>query len=235
MYLQITTTKHATPLARQVLEDYQAHLRKNKDFVKGLINVERRQYLPGYGQMAFMIFLKSLIDPSYFRVEEKRIRGMAMHFARDLVENTPDPSPLPRETVHLFYNSIDEIFRYWEGEISIRMDHSLAYRHRNKRYYPYRDLTPQELSGVINMLYNRLASPPPVIRINEGLDKGSDWHKQLAILYENAPLEIDHVDDLEALFTSRRSLSRSPRRLADSTTAIRAKPGARTRWGATSM
>ncbi|RMF58788.1 MAG: hypothetical protein D6748_07840, partial [Calditrichaeota bacterium] len=197
MYLQITTTKHATPLARQVLEDYQAHLKKNKDFVKGLINVERRQYLPGYGQMAFMIFLKSLIDPSYFRVEEKRIRGMAMHFARDLVENTPDPSPLPIETVHLFYNSIDEIFRYWEGEISIRMDHSLAYRHRNKRYYPYRDLTPQELSGVINMLYNRLASPPPVIRINEGLDKGSDWHKQLAILYENAPLEIDHVDDLE--------------------------------------
>ena len=60
--------------------------------------------------MAFMILLKSLIDPSYFRVEEKRVRGLAMKFAKELVDGIPDPTPLATEPVHQFYNSVDSLF-----------------------------------------------------------------------------------------------------------------------------
>ena len=197
LYLQIQSEPTALELGKQALDEFKHHLETHKPEVASLLHTERRQYLPGYGQMAFMVFLKSLIDPSYFRVEEKRIRGMAMQFAKELVDGTPDPTPLPQELVHRFYNSIDSIFRYWDGELPIRIDHSMAYRHRNKRYYPYRDLTPQEFTGVINLLFNKLASPPPVIRI-AGIEKiAPDWYKNLPVLFENVPLAIDHIDELE--------------------------------------
>ena len=147
--------------------------------------------------MLFMIMLKSLIDPSYFRVEEKRIRGMAMQFAKELVENTPDPSPLSAEQIHKFYNGVDSLFLYHVKDMEIRFDHSMAYRHRNKIIYPYQSLTPQELTGVINILFNRLTDPPPVTRIVGAAEIKKDWHQNLSILYGKVKLGIDHIDDLE--------------------------------------
>ena len=110
LYLQITSNSSSIELAKWALETYTQHINSNKNNAKSIINTENRQYLAGYGQMAFMLFLKSLIDPSYFRVEEKRLRGMALKFAKDLVENIPDPTPLPQELIHEFYNSIDSLF-----------------------------------------------------------------------------------------------------------------------------
>ncbi len=37
-----------------------------------------------------MIMLKSLIDPSYFRVEQQLVRGMAFHFGSVIINNDPD-------------------------------------------------------------------------------------------------------------------------------------------------
>jgi hypothetical protein len=161
------------------------------------MSTKKRQYLPGYGQMAYMLHLKSLIDPSYFRVEEKRVRGMAMQFAKELVEKNRAPSPISQTDIHQFYNSVDSVFRHREGEIPIRMDHSFAYRHRNKNYYPYRELTPQELTGVINILFNKITSPPPAIRIEKTRELSKDWHKNLSLLFDNSELAVDHIDELE--------------------------------------
>ncbi len=196
LYLQVNAEPETMKLARWSLEQYQNHLNRNREFASGLLNSRRRQYLAGYGQMAFMMFLKSLIDPSYFRVEEKQIRGRAMRFARDLVESTPDPTPLPLDLVQKFYNSVDSIFLYRKGEIKIRMDHSIAYRHRNKHDYPYRGLTPHELSGVINLLYNEIVAPPPIIDSKSSQISG-DWGCDLATLYGGGKLAIDHVEELE--------------------------------------
>ena len=197
LYLQINPELNSLDLAQWAINEYSNHLKNNKDYANDIINTENRRYLAGYGQMAFMIFLKSLIDPSYFRVEEKRIRGMAMQFAKELVDKFPDPTPLPEESIHKFYNSVDSIFLYRKGQIQTRLDHSFAYRHRNKNYYPYRDFTPQELTGVINILFKRLTSPPPVIKIEKIKELTDDWHKNLSLLYNEADLAIDNVNDLE--------------------------------------
>jgi hypothetical protein len=152
--------------------------------------------------MAYMLFLKSLIDPSYFRVEEKRFRGMAMQFAKELVDSNPDPTPLSLEVIHRFYNSVDSMFLIRDGEIPIRMDHSFAYRHRNKDYYPYRDLTFQELTGVISILFNKTASPPAATKIEKNNEISNDWNKNLSLLYKNSELAIDHTDELERKLNS---------------------------------
>jgi len=197
LFLQVNSGREEIELAQWSLEGYNAHLNANKIFAKELINSENRQYLAGYGQMLFMIMLKSLIDPSYFRVEEKRIRGMAMQFAKELIENTPDPSPVSKEVCHKFYNGIDSLFLYHKDDMELRFDHSMAYRHRNKINYPYRGLTPQELTGVINTLFHRLTDSPPVTRIGGITEIKKDWYQNLAVLYDNVKLRIDHIDDLE--------------------------------------
>ncbi len=197
LYLQITSRIESYQLAKDTLKEYKKHITENKGFAQNILSTKNRQYLPGYGQMAYMLLLKSLIDPSYFRVEEKRLRGMAMQFARELVDRNPDPAPLSLKEIHQFYNSVDSVFSYREGEIPIRMDHSFAYRHRNKHYYSYRDLTPQELTGVINLLFTKIASPPPAIKVKKTEEISDVWNKNLSLLYENSELAIDHIDDLE--------------------------------------
>jgi hypothetical protein len=197
LYLQITSGTESYQLAKDALKEYKKHIKENKGFTQNILSTKNRQYLPGYGQMAYMLLLKSLIDPSYFRVEEKRFRGMAMQFAKELVDNNPDPTPLSQEAIHLFYNSVDSIFLYRDGEITIQMDHSFAYRHRNKNNYPYRDLTLQELTGVISILFNKIASPPAAIKIEKYQEISNVWNKNLSLLYKNSELAIDHTDELE--------------------------------------
>ncbi len=58
-----------------------------------------------------MLYLKSLIDPSYFRIEEMEVKGMAFSFAQKLIQTDPDSNYLPFEKVLKFYNSIDNIFK----------------------------------------------------------------------------------------------------------------------------
>jgi hypothetical protein len=111
--------------------------------------------------MGFMLMLKSLIDPSYFRVEEQRQRGMAFAFARRLVYENPDPSILSREKFHEFCNCVDSLFLVRERDLPIMFDHAFAYRHRNRRHLEYHDLTWHELTGVINLLFAQIAAPPP--------------------------------------------------------------------------
>ncbi|MCJ7695677.1 MAG: phosphodiester glycosidase family protein [Anaerolineaceae bacterium] len=202
LFLQVTSGPESYQLASGALNDYKKHIAENKRFAQSIISTKNRQYLPGYGQLAYMLFLKSLIDPSYFRVEEKRFRGMAMQFAKELVDSNPDPAPLALEVIHHFYNSVDAIFLIREGEIPIRMDHSFAYRHRNKNYYPYRDLTLQELTGVISILYNKIASPPLTTRIEKNEASSKDWSKNLSLLHKNSELAIDHTDELERKLNS---------------------------------
>jgi hypothetical protein len=202
LFLQVTSGPESYQLAKGALSDYKKHITENKRFALNILSTKNRQYLPGYGQMAYMLFLKSLIDPSYFRVEEKRFRGMAMQFAKELVDSNPDPTPLSLEVIHRFYNSVDSMFLIRDGEIPIRMDHSFAYRHRNKDYYPYRDLTFQELTGVISILFNKTASPPAATKIEKNNEISNDWNKNLSLLYKNSELAIDHTDELERKLNS---------------------------------
>jgi len=57
-----------------------------------------------------MLKLKSLIDPSYFRVEEQEVRGMAFIFARDLIQNNPDYAFIAQEKIKDFITQLITFF-----------------------------------------------------------------------------------------------------------------------------
>jgi hypothetical protein len=147
--------------------------------------------------MAFMLMLKSLIDPSFFRVEEQRLRGIAFSFARSLVDSGLARGSLEVEKLSEFYNCVESLFLYRRGEMPIQFDHAFAYRHRNRTIYPYRDLTPQELTGVIHLLFRDMFGPlAPVDVAQEPTHQLADWHRMVALLCGGTELAIDDRDKL---------------------------------------
>ncbi len=212
LFIQLCDNADNMKLSVQAFKQHDKITEKSNEMLKSILNTKNRQYIPGYGKMRFMIFLKSLIDPSYFRVEEQRFRGMAMEFANSLITNNPDTIPLSQEKIHKFYNAVDNLFLYQKGELNIRIDHSLDYRHRNRKYYPYRELTFQELTGIITLLFNKIVSPTPQIDFyKKEISHLIDFDHLILQLTNSAELAIDHRERLKtrlaenvpiALFTS---------------------------------
>ena len=161
LHRQLQVNDHDLATASEVLSRFERRVRRHRGELGTVMNTDNREYLPGHGRMGFMLMLKSLIDPSYFRVEEQRQRGMAFAFAQRLVYENPDPSILSRDKFHEFCNCVDNLFLVRERDLPIMFDHAFAYRHRNRRHLKYGDLTWHELTGVINLLFEQIAAPPP--------------------------------------------------------------------------
>lgn len=176
LHRQLQVNDRDMETASDALSRFERRVRRHRGELGTVMNTDSREYLPGHGRMGFMLMLKSLIDPSYFRVEEQRQRGMAFAFAQRLVSENPDPSILGREQFHEFCNCVDNLFLVRAGDLPIMFDHAFAYRHRNRWNYRYRDLTWHELTGVINLLFAQIAAPPPSFgATRDGASHFSNW------------------------------------------------------------
>ncbi len=131
-----------------------------------LVRSQRRRYLPGFTQTEFMIYLKSLIDPSFFRLEEMELKSRIMLFGVSLIQSFSHWTKIDDDDVITFFKHLDSIFEYHQGSDPLAIDHSLSYRHRHRRHYPYRKLTEQELCGIVGIIFRDIFKPldPPKIR-----------------------------------------------------------------------
>ena len=189
IYYQFSSNATAFNKAKKAVKDYQQVVNYSNADLESILNTKNREYLPGFGRLRFMILLKSLIDPSYFRVEEQFFRGKAYQYGRQLLlKNTNEKN---EKKVHQFFNAIESIFLYNEGEVNIKHDHSLPYRHRNKNNYPYQDFTIQELSGLINMLYHDIIKPEEKPEIDVNAHFFTDFDLALSQLTSSTYLGID--------------------------------------------
>lgn len=191
LYCQLQPEKTERQEAINALTDYRKLAFESNEDTKDLLKQDKRHYLPGYGRLSFMLMLKSLIDPSYFRIEQQKVRGGLFFFAWEILKNDPELQNIPAEKKIFFYNSVEQIFRYVDGTIDIRHDHSMSYRHRNKNKYPYQEFTFQELTGIINMLYLRNVQPAPKISVDLSPEFFTDWNLALLQLSTSNFLAID--------------------------------------------
>ncbi len=191
LYGQLGSNEKILRIVHESLDDYREMVSFTNEDLKELLDTRYRHYLPGYGRLSFMLMLKSLIDPSYFRVEQQLFRGMAFHFAGAIIENDPDAEFVPGKIIHQFYNAVETVFEIQEGETTIQHDHSMSYRHRNKSHYPYQDYTFQELTGLINLLYIRIVQPSPLNKVNLSPQFFTDWNLALLQLTGSPYLAID--------------------------------------------
>jgi hypothetical protein len=112
---QLQTNRGLHANAAAALERFRKATRRAVLRAHDLLDTRHREYLPGYGRMGFMLMLKSLIDPSYFRAEEQHMRGMAFAFAKQFVEGGAEPAPASRKAQRDFYNAVDSLFLHLEG------------------------------------------------------------------------------------------------------------------------
>ena len=176
--------------------DYQqVYHYQDKNF-RSIINTETREYLPGFGRLTFMIYLKSLIDPSFFRVEEQEIRGRIFRYALKIETTQRELSDASREDVLNYFNLVSAIFQVQTEDFKTQHDHSIAYRHRNKKRFAYMDYTFQELMGLVNMIHHKMFLP---IKRNLPIISPrffADWELALHQLTNSEVLEIDDRDRL---------------------------------------
>ncbi|HDR90192.1 MAG TPA: glycosyltransferase [Bacteroidetes bacterium] len=173
------------------IQRYRQKILFRNDTLREIIPEARRQYLPGFGKMGFMIFLKSLIDPSYFRVEEQYLRGTAMQFAREMVKDEQEKVKIPEEKITSFYNAVDAVFRYCEGNYKIMHDHSFAYRYRGRKRFAWHDFTIQEMTGLINMIFIEIVQPDKTTRVLETSHFFTDWNLALSQLTGSSHIALD--------------------------------------------
>ncbi|MBR9698968.1 hypothetical protein GOV09_00740 [Candidatus Woesearchaeota archaeon] len=197
LYLQLLPQHQEMKATILEMGKYERKLTRTYPALNDILHTKNRQYLPGYGKMAFMIYLKSLIDPSYFRVEEQETKGRAFQFAKYLIESYAGTQHISKEKVHAFYNCVDNIFHYKNGSISVRIDHSFSYRHRNKDLYPYGKFTHQEITGVINLLFNSIIKPQALkIKYERRPHHLTDIRNAFCQLADSFNLYIDHSSRL---------------------------------------
>lgn len=196
LYYQINPEYYCNDCTEEAFVEYNKRVNFSNNDLKAILNTGNRHYLPGYNRLKFMFYLKSLIDPSFFRTEEQAMRGIAFYFAKNLIKNNPDKGNIPEEKITRFYNAVDYIFHYKKGEHKIRHDHSMSYRHRNKNFYPYQEYTIQELTGLINMLHSSLIQAEIKKDIEAGAHFFTDWNLALVQLTSSDNLPIDDREKL---------------------------------------
>ncbi len=128
---------------------------------KQLTLSHNRKYLPGITELEYMVQLKSLIDPSSFRMEEKAIRGRIFHHAQKRVDRQRDDVGLTPDLEKLFFKHVRGLFDLYLHDDERVVDHSFSYRHRHTKHYPYRKVTEPELCGVVGILFRKIIRKQP--------------------------------------------------------------------------
>jgi hypothetical protein len=195
LYNQILPNEKSMEIVKMEINNYKQLVNFGNDDLKAILKTENRHFLPGFGRLAFMLNLKSLIDPSAFRVEEQQIRGFIHNFSNELL-SAYSSCKISNEKRITFLNAVDNIFHYRKGEVDIRHDHSFAYRHRNKNYYPYQDFTIQELTGLVNLLFLKIVNPKSRKAVDESPHFFTDWNLALAELTSSSDIAIDDRERL---------------------------------------
>ena len=109
-FLQLKSINQSKEKIAGYIKEYNNYQNKNSKDLNYLIDRKKREYLPGFRRLGFMIMLKSLIDPSFFRVEEQLIKGEIYYYAKQIFEANDSTLKLKQEKYQEFFNAIDEVF-----------------------------------------------------------------------------------------------------------------------------
>lgn len=160
-YRQLNPLKENNDLTELLIKSYARYLKQGRDEVKQLLDFKNRPYIAGTHYLGTMVYLKSLIDPSHFRIEEDEMAGLVFEYAYNLfLANKKEQlrgNPFSLTTISneavSFFQAVENLFHVPSHDIATILDHSIAYRHRSRRGFIYYNLTPQEMLGIVDRLF----------------------------------------------------------------------------------
>ncbi len=195
-YLQLQENSEAMQMAVRLLDNYLLQTQTTSETFDKIIDTRHRKYIAGYHRMSFMGMLESFTESSHFRKEEQLIRGKAMRFALKVLRETLIEKPLSTKEYHYYFNTVDSLFHYHNGEVPMLHDHSFSNKHKSLQRYPYRKLTYQELTGLISAIFHEVATPIPAQRFEKTPHFFVDWKLSISQLTNSSKLAIDERDIL---------------------------------------
>jgi len=166
-----------------------------KNSIKEIVAGRNRTYFPGYIPSGFLFYLKSLIDPSFFRIEKLDLKSRTFAFGRQLV----DQVKLNSQKRFLFFKAIEEVFCLTWGKGKMIIDHSFNYRNRTNKKYLFHQLTEQELRGIVVCLSQKIFGGQFDPFFQSGAKK-EDFNWQQFFLEENYNPESVWREKLKFLF-----------------------------------
>lgn len=162
MYQYLSPNEKIEKRVKDAFSIHRKNTKYGKDFSE-LVFAKKRVYGPGFAPTEFMIYLKSLIDPSFFRVEEMELRGRVMEYSLSLVNKLEQIKKINNEEKNTFLKHLDALFKYNSGKNKIVYDHSISYRHRSRNNFPYRKLTEHEICGIVGIIFRELFTIPDIL------------------------------------------------------------------------
>lgn len=184
--------------------------RYDGDF-RSLTLSRNRRYLSGITELEYMVYLRSLIDPSYFRMEEKELRARVFRFALKMVFHFG--KYMDKQTRLKFYRQVDYVFTYNKGEDEQVVDHSLSYRHRHRKHYYFRKKTEPELCGIVVLLFSRLVKiSTHSFPWQNDIRLGKNLEKNIRALVPAKEIAIDDTPRMAADLRSRKPVAWFPGR-----------------------
>jgi len=166
-----------------------------KNSIKEIVGGRNRTYFPGYIPSGFLFYLKSLIDPSFFRIEQLDLKSRIFAFGRQLV----DQVELEPKKRWLFFKAIEKVFCLTWGKEKMIIDHSLNYRNRTNKKYLFHQLTEQELRGVVVCLSNKIFGEQFDPFLQSGV-KEENFNSQQVLLENDYNFESTWREKLKFLF-----------------------------------
>lgn len=152
LYEQLHGPLQPTALTRRTLRKTVSRHTKAQPALAPLLAGHHRQRLQGFGKLGYMSYLKSLIDPSFFRVEEQEMRALIFSHALFIVRMQRMAQHLSEGKIQAFYRAVYGLFLVREGRLPAIADHALAYRHRDDDRILYREVTFHELTSSLHVL-----------------------------------------------------------------------------------
>ncbi|MFA7253886.1 MAG: phosphodiester glycosidase family protein [Patescibacteria group bacterium] len=180
---------------------YVLQITSNKKDMDCLIYNRTRTYIPGIVKYRFLSQVKSIIDPTYFRVEEKEIRRRLFGYAMDIM-----PEGISEYKKEEFFGAIDKLFTITKGRYRIQLDHSFDYRYRTREIFRWRELTELGMKGAIERLSEMIFSS-----IKETKERELALNKINSALLENITVnpENDFADKYRLISDYYDNLSKS--------------------------
>lgn len=180
-----------------------------------LIYDRNRTYIPGDLKLRFLSHVKSINDPSYFRIEEKQTLSEIFTYATSLI-----PQTTSTEQSACFYYGLECLFRISKGTYSTELDTTFDYRYRDNRIFLWRELTKPQLFEAISTLALKIFGPthhqlsaPEIVQLISRLTQDSIFTNQLTKqLIHALSLEIDPAI-LKASLSDNAALAKAKRQI----------------------
>lgn len=187
-----------------ISKQYKINLSTSKE-VSNLFPDKNKAYIPGISKLKFMTRMRSIQDSFYYLTEIADIRNEVLSFAEDLGNALLKSSDYIDDRLPEFYFETERLFHFKKGKTTTIYKHAFIHKHSSLDYFPYQELTLEELKALLVSLFYSMFPDAARIISESGFYKEENEF-QFNFFENKEGLTIDHRKKYYERLKSRSSI-----------------------------